>query len=63
VTTGIDTNVYDPTRVNQNGALKGVQVVQIDVYAEHVLALSDSGHVFSWGRNDRGTLFYCFLTV
>jgi alpha-tubulin suppressor-like RCC1 family protein len=48
--------VYKPARVNQTGVLLGVNIVQIDIYAYHTLALSDTGNVYSWGKNENGML-------
>jgi alpha-tubulin suppressor-like RCC1 family protein len=48
--------IYEPTPVSRAGVLSNVQIVQIDIYDGHTLALSSAGDVYSWGRNTNGKI-------
>uniref|UniRef100_A0A8C6HDX1 Uncharacterized protein n=1 Tax=Mus spicilegus TaxID=10103 RepID=A0A8C6HDX1_MUSSI len=37
-------------------ALAGIKIIQVSCGHYHSLALSEGGHVFSWGRNSEGQL-------
>ncbi|XP_021046409.1 probable E3 ubiquitin-protein ligase HERC6 [Mus pahari] len=44
---------FMPTKIN---ALNGIRIIQVSCGHYHSLALSEDGHVFSWGRNSEGQL-------
>ena len=46
--------LYEPMAVQ--GLEKGERVVSVAVGFEHVLAVTDQGSLYSWGRGDRGQL-------
>jgi alpha-tubulin suppressor-like RCC1 family protein len=50
---GSSSDINIPTSVN---ALENEEIVQVSAGSNHSLALSSTGKVFSWGRNDMGQL-------
>ena len=44
-------------------ALKNVKIVQLSVASTHVLALSDDGDVYGWGKNDQYQISNCVESV
>jgi alpha-tubulin suppressor-like RCC1 family protein len=54
--TGNTTQSTLPVAVLSNGALAGIRFVAIAAGANHTLALSSDGRVFSWGSNQSGQL-------
>jgi alpha-tubulin suppressor-like RCC1 family protein len=57
---GVNQNIaksFLPMLVYDKDFLKNITIIKIKAdHANHNLALSDSGEVFSWGNNDYGQL-------
>ena len=50
------TSSGSPVDITNNGALAGKRIVQIASGGNHMLALDESGAVYSWGQNGSGRL-------